>query len=62
MLYGLVNIKVSNSDYDGWAGSIEASINDMPYYPMICTHGCSTSTDNDDANDGVSSGSNLAEY
>ena len=30
----------------------------MPYYPMICTHGC-TSTDDDDANGGSSS---LAEY
>ena len=65
MLYytNLINIQVSNSDYDGWAGSIEASINDMPYYPMICTHGCTTSTDNasTSANDEGSS-SSLAEY
>ena len=31
----------------------------MPYYPMICTHGCTTSTDDDDANGNEIS---LAEY
>lgn len=54
----LINIQVSNSDNDGWAG-IEASVNDMPYYPMICTRGCTTTStdDNDDANE-----NSLAEY
>ena len=34
----------------------------MPYYPMICTHGCTTTIDDDaSANDGESS-SSLAEY
>ena len=35
----------------------------MPYYPMICTHGCTASTDDDDDVDDANGGSSsLAEY